>query len=105
MIELFIYFLTAYGITNIVVFGSIFKRFRRIFFNKYTKLIYELLSCPLCFSTWVGFVLGFILNKYNQTIPIELVYDNFPLYLTIFLNGCLTSGVVWLIFKLEDLMS
>lgn len=98
---LFIYLLLAYGITNIIVYGSIFYKFRELFNTKYTSLIYGLVTCPMCFSTWVGFALSIVLLYFGQVTPISLVFE-LPNYLTIFLDGCFTSGAVWLIFKMED---
>jgi hypothetical protein len=100
----FIYILLAYGITNIVVFGSIFESLRESFNTKYTSFIHSILTCPMCFSTWLGFTLSCMLLFFGQHTPISL-YFNLPNYLTIFLDGCFTSGTVWLMFKVEDRLS
>lgn len=98
---IFTYLMLAYGITNIVVFGKIFHWLRESFNNKYTSFIYKILTCPMCFSTWIGFILSAVLLYFGQVTPISM-YFCLPNYLTIFLDGCLTSGAVWFLFKIED---
>ena len=98
-----LFLLTAYGITNIIVFGSIFEGMRN-FFNKINPgFLGSLTSCPLCSSTWVGFILsyGLSLLGYTNLTPFGSIgLDN--IYLRIFLDGCLTSGIVWLIHTLQE---
>jgi hypothetical protein len=99
----FTYMLLAYGITNIVVYGSIFEPLR-VWFAKNISFIGDLISCPLCFSTWVGFALSALLLMTGNPTPIAM-YFGLNVWVTVFLDGCLTSGVVWLLFKLEDFLT
>lgn len=95
------FILLAYGITNIAVYGSIFKGWRD-FWNKVNPGFFgSLFSCPLCLSTWVGFILSFVFSQFGYQTPM-LSYGISFLPLTIFLDGCLTSGCVWIIHTIQE---
>lgn len=87
MILLF-YIIAAYGMTSILVWGSIFESTREWIKNK-SKFFGDLISCTLCTSTWVGFFmslfLGSISTKYFDTIW----------FINLFFDGMLTAGGVW----------
>jgi hypothetical protein len=98
---LFIYLLLSYGITNILVYGSIFN-FWREFLNKVNpSFLGKLFSCPMCLSTWVGFILSFIFMIMGYQSPMSLYGIDNP-FLRVFLDGCLTSGGVWIIHNIEE---
>lgn len=85
--DLFIWLLTAYGMTQILIYGSIFNKPRN-FITRNSKFFEDLLGCVMCTSTWVGFLFSFILFSPTSsltTIP----------YLNIFFDGMLASGGVW----------
>lgn len=52
LVELLTYMIASAGITNIVVYGSIFDRVR-----PKKRLLGKLFHCPMCLGTWVGFAL------------------------------------------------
>jgi polyferredoxin len=91
--------IAAYGMTNILVYGSIFNGLRNWIhkwgnsewyaFHGLGKFLSGLISCVLCTSTWVGFFLS--LTFYSPSI--ELM--NFNPYFSWFFDGCLASGAVW----------
>lgn len=85
---LFFWILTAYGMTSILVWGSIFES-TRTFIKKHSKFFGDLISCTLCTSTWVGFfmsiVLGGLTNKFFETYWL----------IDIFWDGMFTAGSVW----------
>ena len=87
MILLF-WVLAAYGMTSILVWGSIFES-TRTFIKKHSKFFGDLISCTLCTSTWVGFfmsiVLGGLTGKFFETFWL----------LEIFWDGMFTAGSVW----------
>ncbi len=58
--------LLAYGITNILVFGSIFKSWRDFWGKINPSFFGKLFTCPLCLSTWVGGVLSFLFNQFKD---------------------------------------
>jgi len=88
MVKLIIWAFIAYGMTTIIVYGSIFNTLRE-WIKKHIKFLGELVSCPLCTSTWVGFFLSVVLGS--------LIGDYFdlPLVLSIFFDGMFTAGIVW----------
>lgn len=59
----------------------------------------------MCLSTWWGFGLSFIFYKlgYNELTPVGSMGVENPI-LSVFLNGLFTSGSVWLIHNLEEMM-
>jgi hypothetical protein len=68
--------LCAYGLTQILVYGSIFNRFRpsRHFFH-----------CPMCVGFWAG-VLLLVLNPFTELFTFDVSLIN------AFILGCLSSG-------------
>lgn len=101
----FFYVLLCYGITNIVVYGSIFKPFRDLLQKLRLGLLYDLFSCPICFSTWVGFILSYVLLITNNPTPVTEFFSFENVYLIVFLNGCFTSGTVWLVNVIENCLT
>jgi len=87
MILLF-WILAAYGMTSIIVWGSIFESTRTTI-KKYSKFFGDLVSCTLCTGTWVGFfmslVLGGLSNHFIQA----------PWFVYFFFDGMFTAGSVW----------
>ena|SRR6056300_1742554 len=79
----------AYGMTTIIVYGSIFEKLR-VWIGRHSKFFGELINCPLCTSTWVGFFLSATLGSISS----ELFAIG---YLGIFFDGLFTAGVVWAI--------
>lgn len=99
--NILIWFVLAYGFTNIMVWGSIFAGMRNKIalmgddilnpFFPIFKFISGILSCVMCFSTWAGFFLGLFI--YSPT------HEYFQLTKDIswFFDGLLASGAVWAI--------
>ena len=93
-----IWLIAAYGMSNVLVYGSIFAGMREFFkkwgSNKHIPLngvgqfISELLSCMMCTSTWVGFF--FSLCYYSPSH--ELIGTNITSF---FFDGMIASGFVW----------
>lgn len=82
-----IWILAAYGMSQILVFGSIFDKPRN-WITKHSTFFGDLLECMMCTSTWVGFF--FSLAFYSPTESMCV----FP-YTNIFFDGMLASGSVW----------
>ena len=78
--DLIYFLLAAYGLTQILVYGSIFNSIRpaKGFFG-------ELFHCPMCLGFWVGIFL-FGLNKYTELFTFEYNIAN------LLILGCLSSG-------------
>lgn len=102
MIQLVIFMLVAYGMTTILVYGSIFNGLRNLihkagsddgFFltRPVFKFLSELIQCPLCVSTWVGFFLSltFFSPAHN--------FIGLNEYFSVFFDGMFSAGSVWAI--------
>ena len=77
-----IYFtLSAYGLTQILVYGTIFKSIRPA---------YHFFHCPMCIGFWVGIFL-WAMNNYTELISFD--YSVF----TALLMGCLSSGTSYIL--------
>ena len=98
MVALLIFILIAYGASNIMVFSSIFKKFRNfVGVNKENPHFFgKLFGCMMCLPFWWGIILSlFMYSPTNQfDIPIE--------YLNVFFDGCLASGSVWIIHTIQE---
>ena len=93
--------IAAYGMTQIIVYGSIFqgtrdniKKMGNVGFPVISPLfrfIDGIVSCMMCCSTWVGFFMGaFIYSFWGSEMGLSTV----P---AIFFDGMLASGGVWAI--------
>jgi hypothetical protein len=93
--------LVAYGMTNILVYGSIFNGLRQsihnwgnsdyMAFNGLGKFLSGLISCVLCTSTWVGFFLSLTFFS-----PIHN-FIGLNEYVSVFFDGMFSAGSVWAI--------
>ena len=91
----------AYGMTTILVYGSIFNGLRTGIHkwgnNKYApfnflgKFLSGLISCMLCTGTWVGFFLS--LAYFSPNVE----YVGLNKILSVFFDGMLSAGFVWAI--------
>jgi hypothetical protein len=91
---------------NIMVYGSIFQGFRDFFqnwgndkvlpFNGIANFISGILTCPMCFSTWGGFVLSLFIFS-----PTFALFET-PLWISWLFDGILSSGAVWIINSIVE---
>jgi hypothetical protein len=80
----------GYGMSTILVYGSIFETPRKWIKNQ-SKFFGDLISCILCTSTWVGFFLSIVLGGL-----INKIFD-LNWFFTMFFDGMFTAGIVWTI--------
>ena len=100
MTNTLIYILLAYGLTNILIYGSIFEK-PRTWLKKKAQWVDDLLSCMMCSSFWVGVIIGwFVKNPVDKLIKFEDELWFIPL--TALLYGVFTSGCVWLIHTIQE---
>ena len=101
--ELILFILVTYGISNIIIYGSIFEGFREFWNDISPGFFGKLLGCMLCLPTWVGIFLslGSHLLDFTQFSPFAS-YGLTMAPLAIFLDGCLASGCVWLIHTVQS---
>lgn len=108
MTQLFIFILVAYGASNIMVFSSIFEKWRKFFRVDQNEpgFFGKLFGCMMCLPFWWGVILSLLmfspalstgmsdLTIFNVTIPKE--------GLAAFFDGCLGSGSVWLVHTIQE---
>lgn len=101
MIQLIFWSILSYGLMNIMVFGKIFEEFRsNIKMTSEMKIpvvsplfqfIHGIITCPMCFSTWAGFVLSIVL--WSPAHQLMNTSESFSW----FFDGLYSSGIVWTI--------
>ena len=79
--------LCAYGLTMIVVYGSIFERFRQLMDK--AGVYGKLYRCPLCFGFWAGVFLWSI-NPFTELFTFDYSLVNF------LICGWLSSGTSYI---------
>lgn len=103
------YCLVAYGLSNMMVFGSgpfrIFEHIRNIS-NAIGEHFGQLFTCMMCFPANFGWVMSvidwFLLPKIAIT-PFNIILAGTGYWwLALLLDCCFTSGVVWLIHHFEE---
>jgi len=95
MVLLILWAFIAYGLTSILVWGSIFES-TRLFIKRHSKFFGDLISCTLCTSTWVGFFMSICLGGLTTRI---LDIHWLP---SIFFDGMFTAGFVWTINSIVE---
>jgi len=90
MEQLVLWLFVAYGMTTILVYGSIFETPRK-WIIKNSKFFGELIGCMMCTSTWVGFFMSLSLGG------LTIKFFNMHWVYGIFWDGMFTCGVVWAI--------
>lgn len=84
-----VYFvLAAYGLTQVLVYGTIFDKLRPT-----TGKLGELFHCPMCMGFWVGVFL-FGINAYTELFTFEYTIAN------LFILGWLSSGTSYVLSML-----
>mgnify|MGYP003978781175 FL=1 len=91
--ELLYFILVCYGMTQIIVYGSIFDRVRPD--SEFLRGFGKLFHCPLCMGFHVGWVV-FLMFWYSGL----QMWNN--IYLGCFLYGCLSSGTTYILSMLID---
>ena len=82
--ELVYFILCAYGLTQILAYGSVFDKIRPE---------HHFFHCPMCVGFWVGvFLVG--INRYTELF----IFDNN--IVNYFLLGCLSSGTSYILCTL-----
>ena len=99
--QILVWFIMSYGLMNIMVYGSIFQGLRDFLTrwgkNEYTilhslgKFLSGIINCPLCFSTWGGFILSLLIFS-----PTNHIF-NTPIWCSWFFDGIISAGAVWTI--------
>ena len=101
--EILLTILVTYGISLIIVYGSIFEGLREKAQLISPNFFGKLLTCMMCTPFWVGFglSLGSYLSGLTQFSPFYS-YGVEWVVLSVFLDSCLISGTTWLIHTLQE---
>jgi hypothetical protein len=91
--ELVYFILAAYGMTQLIVYGSIFNKIRPT--KEWLGGFGELFNCPMCMGFWVGFFLC-VISPFTSLFTFE------PNFITPFLLGCLSSGTSYIFCQVFD---
>ena len=87
------FILAAYGMTFIIVYGSIFEDIRPT--KDYSKKWNTLFHCPLCMGFWVGALL-FTLNGFTELFTFDYTFANF------LICGWISSGTSYFLSMLVN---
>ena len=99
--QLILWMVMAYGMSNILVYGSIFNTPRNYIFNEadhgvgflngFFVFLKDMLKCMMCTPTWVGFFFGiFLYSPVHEILGVTKI-------ISWFFDGMLASGSVWAI--------
>lgn len=107
--KLALFLLIAYGVCNIIIFGSIFKGFRSFCERVSPNFLGALFTCMICLPTWIGFLGSALIwspsleyQVVTQDVSFFGIFNISKEFISTFLDGCLTSGAVWLIHSLQE---
>jgi hypothetical protein len=78
----------GYGMSTILVYGSIFET-ARTWIKRNSKFFGDLIGCIMCTSTWVGFFMSLALGG------LTIKFLNVHWFVGIFFDGMFTCGAVW----------
>ena len=99
--EILLFVLLSYGITNIAVFGGIFEKWRNFWIKISPTFFGKMFTCPMCLSFYIGLTLSLVFTYLGVSTPFtEYGIKNLPLLL--FLDACFTSGCVWLLHTFQE---
>jgi len=101
MTQLVLWMIMTYGLSNILVYGSIFNTPRNYInkaaanqdmpFRGFWEFLSDMLKCMMCAPTWVGFLLGiFVFSPTSEILGVT------P-WVSWFFDGLLASGSTWAI--------
>ena len=80
-IRYFIFASTVFGVSSILIYGSIFQTLRSWWF-KHAGIFEDLFRCQLCISVWIAFALQWLILDYTD----PFMY---------FFLSCSVAGISW----------
>ena len=109
MTNLLTFILIAYGASNIMIFSSIFEKWRKFFGtdNEKPSFFGKLFGCMMCLPFWWGVIISLLIYSPSATMvgqsTLTLFGFDIPyVYLTTFFDGCLASGTVWIVHTIQE---
>lgn len=109
LLIIFLYCISAYGLSNMMVFGSgpfrIFEHIRNISTN-ISSHFGSMFSCMMCFPANVGIVISaidwFLIKNFALTPFNILLLGTNLWWVALLADCCFTSGIVWIIHNVES---
>lgn len=106
---IFLYCIAAYGLSNMMVFGSgpfkIFEHIRNIT-SSISEHFGSMFQCMMCFPANVGWVVSLIDWFFIKSIaitPFNILLAGTNLWwLALLCDCCFTSGIVWITHNVES---
>lgn len=106
---IFCYIIMAYGLSNLLVYGSgpfnFLGKMRNFCYN-YIPTLGDMLDCMMCTSTNIGWIVSLLNILFLPSLPITpfniLLHDNSLWYYIIPFDAFMTSGAVWLIHTFQE---
>lgn len=102
--ELLLIILLTYGISNIIVYGSIFDGLRETAEVYSPNFFGKLINCMMCTPWWVGLTLSSTAHITGYTL-LSPTYGYLGIEfvpLALFLDSCLLSGTTWLLHTIQE---
>jgi|TARA_R110000744_G_scaffold60850_2_gene125978 hypothetical protein len=93
-LELLYFILASYGLTQILVYGSIFQKQREYILEK-SQWLGKLIHCPMCTGYWAGVFL-FGINDFTELFTFDYNIAN------LLILGWLSSGTSYILSILFD---
>ncbi len=109
IVNITLYFIFAYGLSNLLVYGSgplnVLGRFRQLS-EKFLPTLGDMLKCMMCTSANIGWITSLLNVVCLPSVPITpfnlVINDPSLWYVIVFCDLCATSGAVWLIHTLQE---
>ena len=101
MVNLIVFSVICYSISNILVFGSIFVKWRSFWSDHNPSFFGKLFSCPMCLSVWVGFAVSLFFIHMGLLTPM-VIYGSSKIVVSVLFDGLFSGGVVWLLHTLQE---
>lgn len=107
--DLLVFILIAYGASNIMVFGSIFAKWRNFWGTdaEEPNFFGKLFGCMMCLPFWWGVILSLTFYSPSFAMNGDEMHQLFGMVLpngilSVFFDGCLASGSVWLLHTAQE---
>lgn len=100
-IALFVFSTIAYAISNIIVHSKLFKGLRFYATKHSPNVLGVILSCMMCISPWVGFIMSIIFTSVSWFAPHVALGGSFG-PLAIFFDGMFVGGIVWFTHTVQE---
>jgi len=106
--DLLVFLAIAYGASNIMVYSSIFEKWRNFWTKISPNFFGKLFGCMMCLPFWWGVILSITMYSPSYFMNGDQPMTFFGLfvvpsdYLSVFFDGCLASGSVWFLHTIQE---